>query len=79
MPVFRLIYRYHFKVDGEIVRTGITSDIDIREWELRKEPGWSGGKMQQVGFRMTYKDARAWERKQAAEGMPVEASVAAKA
>ena len=72
MPTDRTIYKYHFKKGNKIVRTGITNDIDRRQMELRKKPGWGKGHMKQVGFRTTYRVAREWELEQDKQGKPVQ-------
>ncbi len=73
MPTYRNTYKYHFRKGNKIVYTGITNDIDRREYELKNEPGWSKGRIIQVGFRTTREAALAWEREQAEQGKPVEA------
>ena len=71
MPVDRIAYKYHFKLGNKIVHTGITYDIDRREAEHQREPGWDKGHIKQVGLRTTRAAARAWEREQAKQGKPV--------
>ena len=71
MPVDRIAYKYHFKLGNKIVHTGITYDIDRREAEHRREPGWDKGHIKQVGLRTTRAAAREWEREQAKQGKPV--------
>ena len=43
MATSRTIYKYHFKLGNKIVHTGITRDIDRREAEHRRKPGWGRG------------------------------------
>ncbi len=71
MPTDRIIYKYHFKLGNKIVRTGLTTDLDWCEIELKRQPGWSKGHIKQVGFRSTYDAAIAWEQEQARNGKPV--------
>ena len=71
MPVDRIAYKYHFKLGNKIVHTGITYDIDRREAEHRREPGWDKGHIKQVGLRTTRAAAREWEQEQAKQGKPV--------
>ena len=60
----RTAYKYHFKLGNKIVHTGITKDIDRRQAEHRREPGWERGHIFQVGVRTTFDAARAWEDEQ---------------
>ena len=71
VPITRNTYRYHFKLGNKIVHTDITYDIDRREAEHQREPGWSKGHIKQVGLRITRADALEWEREQAERGKPV--------
>lgn len=71
MPTDRDTYKYHFKKGNKIIHTGITKDIDRREVEHRREPGWNKGHIKQVGLRTTYDAALEWERQQARMGKPV--------
>lgn len=71
MPIDRIAYKYHFKLGNKIVHTGITYDIDRREVEHRREPGWNTGHIKQVGLRTTRAAAREWEQEQARQGKPV--------
>ena len=60
----RTTYKYHFKLGNKIVHTGITTDIDRRQAEHRRKPGWEQGHIFQVGVRTTFDAARAWEDEQ---------------
>ena len=64
MPTSRTAYKYHFKLGNKIVHTGITSDIDRRQAEHRREPGNERGHIFQVGRRTTRDAARRWEQEQ---------------
>lgn len=57
-------YKYYFKIGGRIVWRGITDDLDRREGEHQRKPGWSGGHILQVGNITTEDAAREWEDKQ---------------
>ncbi len=57
-------YKYHFKNGRKIVWSGITDDLERREGEHQRKPGWSGGHILQVGHRTTEEAAREWEEKQ---------------
>lgn len=70
MPTSRTTYKYNFKLGNKIVHTGITNDIDRREVEHRREPGWDTGHIRQVGRRTTRDAALAWEQEQRAKGKP---------
>lgn len=74
MPTTRDTYKYHFKKGNEIVQTGITNDIDRREYQHRRKKSWSDGCMTQVGHRTTYDSALEWVRNQAKLGKPVRRS-----
>ena len=71
MPIDRICYRYHFKLGNKIVHTGFTYDIDRRENEHRRKPGWGKGHIFQVGLRTTRDAAVEWEREQDKKGKPV--------
>ena len=71
MPTYKTVFRYAFKKGNKVVEVGITGDIQYREYELRKKPGWSKGKITQIGFMTDYDTARAWEIEQAKQGWPV--------
>ena len=66
----RTTYKYHFKLGNRIVHTGITVDIDRREAEHRREPGWQRGHIFQVGNRTTRDAALDWEQEQRSKGKP---------
>ncbi len=70
MPTSRTTYKYHFKLGNRIVRTGITNDIDRREQEHRRQPGWETGHIRQVGRRTTRDAALDWESEQRDKGKP---------
>lgn len=70
MPTSRTAYRYYFKLGNKIVHTGITSDIDRREVEHQREPGWEKGHIFQVGTRTTRAAALAWEQEQRRKRRP---------
>ena len=70
MPTSRTAYKYHFKLGNRIVHTGITSDIDRREAEHQRRPGWETGHILQVGTRTTRAAALAWEEEQGRKGKP---------
>lgn len=55
-------YKYHLKQGDNIIRSGITNDLDRREKELQREYG-KDVFIYQVGRRTTREDARAWEKK----------------
>ena len=55
-------YKYHFKVHGKVVHSGITIDLKRREREHRRR--WPTGQIEQVGRRTTREEAWNWERKQ---------------
>ena len=57
-------YKYHFKNGRKIVKSGITDDLERREGEHQRKPGWSGGHILQVGRRTTEEAAREWEKEQ---------------
>lgn len=62
MPTTRTTYKYYFKVGNEIVHTGVTGNIFLRESELQREFG--DGRIEQVGLRTTRDAAIAWKREQ---------------
>lgn len=61
--VTRATYKYRFKVNGEVVYWGITSDLERREREHRRR--WPDGHIEQVGVATTHEEAWNWERQQA--------------
>ncbi len=64
-------YKYHFKVEGKIVRIGITGDLERRERQLQQHRGWAKGHIVRVG-KITSRDAAiAWAMEQEAKGKPV--------
>ncbi len=71
MPTDRDTYKYHFKKGNKIVHTGITNDLDRREAEHQSKPGWSRGRIKQVGKRTVREAALEWEQEQADMGKPV--------
>ena len=70
MPARRTIYKYHFKIGNKIVHTGVTNDIDRRELEHQREPGWGKGHITQVSNRTTRDAALDWENEQRRKGKP---------
>ena len=54
----------------KIVHTGITRDIDRREAEHRRKPGWGRGHIVQIGRRTTQEAALQWETEQRRQGKP---------
>ena len=71
MPTDRDTYKYYFKVGNKIVHAGITNNLGRRESEHQSKPGWSRGRIVQVGSRTTRDAALEWEREQAKQGKPV--------
>ena len=61
MPL-RKTYRYHFKVDGRIVHSGFTIDLERRESEHRRR--WPTGRIERFGPPTTHEEAWNWERRQ---------------
>ena len=70
MATNRTTYKYHFKLGNRIVHTGITKDIDRRESEHQRKPGWGNGHIIQVGLRTTPEAAKKWEDEQRRKGKP---------
>lgn len=62
MAAKRDTYKYHYKRDNKIVKSGITEDLERREKEHQRK--WPGGHIIQVGRRTTKEAAKAWEDKQ---------------
>ena len=56
-------YKYHLKQGNEIIRSGITNNLDRREKEHQRNYG-KDVHVQQVGNRTTREGAREWEKKQ---------------
>ena len=56
-------YKYHLKRGNEVIRSGITNDLDRREKEHQRTYG-KDVHVQQVGHRTTRENAREWEKKQ---------------
>ena len=61
----RSTYKYHFKVDGKVVFSGTTSDLERREKEHRRR--WPTGCIEKVGRATTHRKAWEWNRKQTEE------------
>ena len=61
----RNTYKYHFKVDGKVVLSGITNDLKRREKEHRCR--WPTGRIEKVGRATTHKKAWEWNRQQTEE------------
>ena len=70
MPTYKTFYKYAFKKGNKVVEVGITENLYYRQYELRKKPGWSKGKIMKIGFMTDYNNARAWEIEQAKQGWP---------
>ena len=66
----RKTFKYHFKVRGKTVHTGITDDLERRENEHQQEHGWSTGRIKQQGNRTTREGALKWERGETKKGKP---------
>ena len=72
MPEKRNYYRYHFKVRGIRVHSGITDNLDRREAEHQNSGKytmhneerlyWKDGHIVQIGFPVTKESALEWER-----------------
>lgn len=58
----RNTYKYQLKKGNEIIRYGITNDLDRREKELQRDYG-KDVHIHQVGKCTTREDAREWEKK----------------
>lgn len=58
-------YKYEFKVDGEVVYRGVTSDLKRRESEHRIR--WPNGTIVKIGNRTTRAGALHWMRNQRAQ------------
>lgn len=56
-------FKYRFKVDGQVVHCGFTTDLARREQEHRRR--WPTGRIEQVGGPTTHEEAWEWERQQA--------------
>ncbi len=56
-------YKYHLKRGNQIIRSGITNDLDRREKEHQRNYG-KDVHIQRVGNRTTREGAREWEKKQ---------------
>ena len=52
--------KYDVVVDGKIVKSGITTDLDRRKQEHKAK--WSNAKVRQVGGPVTEESAREWEK-----------------
>ncbi len=63
-------YTYYFKLGNSIVHAGITIDLQRRESEHRRQPGWANGHILQIGYAKTREGALAWEAEQRARGLP---------
>lgn len=70
MSMPRDTYKYHFKLGNRIVHSGITNDLERREAEHRRQPGWEKGHILQVGRRTTREGALRWEDEQRRKGKP---------
>ncbi len=56
-------YKYHLKKGREIIRSGITIDLDRREKELQRKYG-DNVHVHKVGNKTTREGAKEWEKKQ---------------
>ena len=63
-------YKYHLKKGNKILRTGITNDLQRREYELQQDYG-DKVHIKQVGFRTTREAGFQWEAEQRKNGKPV--------
>ena len=63
------IYAYHFWLEGKIVHTGITDDLERREQEHKQKYGKSGS-IQQVNVFTTREAALGWEAVMRAQNYP---------
>lgn len=70
MPSNRDSYKYHLKRGNKILRTGITNDLQRREYEHKKKYG-EKVHIKQIGYRTTREAALAWETTQRENGKPV--------
>ena len=61
----RRTYKYHLKVDGKVVLSDITDDLDRREREHRRR--WPTGRIEQVGKPTTHREAWDWKQRQLEE------------
>ena len=69
MPTNRVVYKYDLKKGNKIVHTGITKDLERREYEHQREFG-NKVHIKQVGNRTTRKDALQWKVEQRQKGKP---------
>lgn len=60
---FRNTYKYHLKRGNEIIRSGITNDLDRREDEHQREFG-EDVHVTKVGRATTREGAKDWEKEQ---------------
>ena len=63
MPTNRDTYKYHLKKGNQILRKGITYDLERREQEHKRNYG-KNVHIKQVGHRTTRTKALEWEREQ---------------
>ena len=63
-------YKYHLKRGNKILHTGITNDLQRREYEHQQNYG-NKVHIKQVGHRTTRKDGFKWEEEQRKNGKPV--------
>lgn len=56
-------YKYHLKKGREIIRSGITNDLERREKELQRDYG-DNVHIQKVGNKTTREGAKEWEKDQ---------------
>ena len=70
MPTNRDTYKYHLKRGNKILRTGITNDLQRREYELKKAYG-SKVHIKQVGNLTNREAGIDWQKSQRKNGKPV--------
>ncbi len=69
MPTNRVVYKYNLKKGNKIVHTGITKDLERREYEHQRESE-KKVHIKQVGNRTTREAALQWEAEQRQKGKP---------
>ena len=67
-------YKFHFMVGNNIIRSGITNDMDGQEKHLKNTLG-EHGYIKQVGRATTKDAALTWEAKAAESGLPTRRNV----
>ena len=61
----RSMYKYHLKVDGKVVLSDITDDLDRRQKEHQRR--WPTGRIEKVGRATTHRSAWEWKQRQLEE------------